>query len=645
MIFSLFLRNYKTYRGWNFIPVSNGEHFSAFVGENGVGKSSILEALDVYFNSPNSDWNYNHSVAKSGFSSTEPTICPIFIVPKSYINKSRNIYKWLEVVSQITWQLEFQQFNSSHISIVSEFIKQLDRFKAENKNHEKTFFIFPLAVEKKSQRETKFSLSIFHGVSEYKEDLFEQFEIGLDDFIDEARELVLELFEYIYIPSEIDFEYYTKIESNTTQSLMGTTVDEIVRKAVDEKLIKEINTNLDNFIGEVSNYLGTYEYKKPAKKQTLFNLTHLSSKIIETYFESKVLNLKSTGESTPIFHCSSGEKRKAIIDLASAFIIKSTDRRRHVILAIDEPEISLHTSSCFSQFEKLRYISSGGVQTLIATHWYGFMSAVPAGTAIYIAEQESDKKAYLIDLSRFREDIKYIKEESQGKQPASIELKNINDLVQSIIASVTSEERGWIICEGSSDKRYIEHWIGNEPNINVISIGGSKYVKKLYEYFHLALEEDRQEIKGKIFCLLDTDKQYEKYTSKTSIKQIAIKRLNNCIEKNETTLKNTNDNNFFPPTEIEDCLEPNKFIETFLFFSNALDNVEFKELSKKMKVHIANAPSGLSLNLGHIEQKQLENFFDTDGMKTSFSKKYCELDTAINVPFWINQIKEFLAKK
>ena len=57
MIFSLFLRNYKTYRGWNFIPVSNGEHFSAFVGENGVGKSSILEALDVYFNSHNSDWN------------------------------------------------------------------------------------------------------------------------------------------------------------------------------------------------------------------------------------------------------------------------------------------------------------------------------------------------------------------------------------------------------------------------------------------------------------------------------------------------------------------------------------------------------------------------------------------------------------
>lgn len=64
-----------------------------------------------------------------------------------------------------------------------------------------------------------------------------------------------------------------------------------------------------------------------------------------------------------------------------------------------------------------------------------------------------------------------------------------------------------------------------------------------------------------------------------------------------------------------------------------------------MKIHIANAPSGLSLNLGHIEQKQLESFFDTDGMKTSFSKKYCELDTAKNAPVWINQIKEFLAKK
>ncbi|MGN5135102.1 hypothetical protein ACTG2E_14495 [Aeromonas veronii] len=161
----------------------------------------------------------------------------------------------------------------------------------------------------------------------------------------------------------------------------------------------------------------------------------------------------------------------------------------------------------------------------------------------------------------------------------------------------------------------------------------------------MALEEDRQEIKGKIFCLLDTDKQYEKYISKTSIKQIAIKRLHNCTAKNETTLKSTNDNKFFPPTEIEDCLDAKKFIETFSFFSNALENVEFKELSKKMKVHIANSPSGLSLNLGHIEQTQLESFFDTAGMKTNFSKKYCELDTVKNVPNWINQIKEFLANK
>ncbi|HGY0994896.1 TPA: AAA family ATPase [Aeromonas salmonicida subsp. pectinolytica] len=642
MIFSLFLRNYKTYRGWNFIPVSNGEFFSAFVGENGVGKSSILEALDIYFNNPNSDWNYNHSVAKSGFSSTEPTICPVFIIPKKYINKTRNIYKWLEVVSQITWQLEFQQFNSSHISIANEFIRQLDRFKTEEKGYEKSFFIFPLAFEKKSQRETKLSLSIFNGVSDYNDDLGEQFKITVDDFIEEARSLIDELFEYIYIPSEIDFEHYTKIESNTTQSLMGTTVDEIVRKAVDEKLIKEINTKLDVFINEVSSYLEIYEYKKPAKKQTLFNLTHLSSKIIETYFESKVLNLNITGESTPIFHCSSGEKRKAIIDLARAFIMKSTDRRRHVILAIDEPEISLHTSSCFSQFEKLHDISSHNVQTLVATHWYGFMSAIPAGTATYIAEQDSEKKTYLIDLSRFREDIKIIKTESKGKQPSSIELKNINDLVQSIIASVTSENRGWIICEGSSDKRYIEHWLGQRNNINVISIGGSKYVKKLYEYFHLALEEDRQEIKGKIFCLLDTDKHYEKYGSKTAIKAIDIKRLHNCIDKNETTLKTTNDNNFFPPTEIEDCLEPYVFLQTFAHFAQHINDPSFQELSDKMKVHIDNAPAGLSLNLGHIEKKELERFFDLRGMKTSFSKKYCELDHPKAIPVWIDEVINFL---
>ena len=46
MIIGIILRNFKTYKNINYIPLSNGERFSGLIGSNGVGKSSILEALD-----------------------------------------------------------------------------------------------------------------------------------------------------------------------------------------------------------------------------------------------------------------------------------------------------------------------------------------------------------------------------------------------------------------------------------------------------------------------------------------------------------------------------------------------------------------------------------------------------------------------
>ena len=50
MIVSLYLRHFKIYKGFNFIPLSIGQQFSSIIGENGVGKSSVLEALDFALN-------------------------------------------------------------------------------------------------------------------------------------------------------------------------------------------------------------------------------------------------------------------------------------------------------------------------------------------------------------------------------------------------------------------------------------------------------------------------------------------------------------------------------------------------------------------------------------------------------------------
>ena len=50
MIIGLFLRHIKAYKGINFVPIGHEYKFVSYVGENGIGKSSILESLDSFFN-------------------------------------------------------------------------------------------------------------------------------------------------------------------------------------------------------------------------------------------------------------------------------------------------------------------------------------------------------------------------------------------------------------------------------------------------------------------------------------------------------------------------------------------------------------------------------------------------------------------
>jgi len=58
MILAIELRHFKTYKGQKYIPISTvNERIISFIGDNGIGKSSILEALNVLFNG--AEWNIN----------------------------------------------------------------------------------------------------------------------------------------------------------------------------------------------------------------------------------------------------------------------------------------------------------------------------------------------------------------------------------------------------------------------------------------------------------------------------------------------------------------------------------------------------------------------------------------------------------
>lgn len=636
MIVGLLVRNFKTYQATNYIKLSNGRYFSALVGENGAGKSSVLEALNSFFNG--AEWNFHHSLNK-GFAEREPFICPIFLIKKTSI-PSLGEYQWfIEKASDLAWSANVADFNPANKLHAELFCKHRELLVSEGYCGDSYYLVpFGLKKDQKNAPPTVF-FPIFETLSSYSS-LVNNYS-GSRDAVTLLHQRIVDYYKFIYLPADIDFVAYTKIEGKTIQALLGQKLDTIVRSFIKREDVQTINAQLNDFLQSISEKLGIYEYRKPARKQNLVNQSHLTEKVIEAFFESKVLNRKDGRERTPVSDLSSGEKRQALVDVAKAFLLaNAAPSHQQIILAIDEPELSLHVSSCFAQFVKLREIADSRIQIIITTHWYGFMPIISNGVAVYCPK--NDQAPLLLDLRRFREEIKKLKAETRGDLPIEIELKGINDLVQSIIASVTGSDYRWIICEGSADSVYLNHYLKN-PKLFIVPVGGAPTVKKIFSYLYLALEDARSDIRGRVFCLIDTDKRFESFDGKESIPGIQIRRLKNNEESCRTELYKTSDNNASPPTVVEDTLNPNSFIAALNSFRAHAD---YGPLIARVAAKLTSAndgwPSSLALNLSFTERKAMEQLFDSEGFKVAFALRYVELDDASRKPEWVADIENFL---
>jgi predicted ATPase len=103
----------------------------------------------------------------------------------------------------------------------------------------------------------------------------------------------------------------------------------------------------------------------------------LVSKIIEEYFSLRVLKK----EEIEVSELSSGEKRKALVELSKSLLESQNKLDKNIIFIVDEPEASLNLTKCYFQFEDLFNLSQidQNIQVMIATHWYGHLPIVKDG--------------------------------------------------------------------------------------------------------------------------------------------------------------------------------------------------------------------------------------------------------------------------
>lgn len=520
MIIGAVLRNFKTYSGINYIPITHGQNFCGLVGNNGIGKSSVLEALDSYFNGKN--WNYNIVTKKSGFTTTRPHIVPIFLVHKDTISneqielatKLSNYVRNLEEADILSQnRIQFKSFEEQREILTRDFDKG-------------KYLILPLGISYDSVP----NLSIFN-TKKLGEILIEEFDSSQQQMNDENlqifKDLLFELknnFEYIYIPKDIDPENFTQLETKEIQSLMGETLNEIVEKCVPQNKIHEINQSLNQFIDSISDVLEEYAFRTTGERQVNLRKHDVYKLIVEAYFKIRKLHKKEGQHWLEMSALSSGEKQKAIIELAYNFLKSYRNDTKNLILGIDEPESSLHMSACFDQFNKLFEVSLLCKQLLFTTHWYGFIPTVENGCVSVISKKEKDHLFDLISISSYREAVKQSIRKSKGKLPYDIRLKSINDFTQSIITSILSDQPyNWLICEGSSEKIYFEGYFEDikvEKKLRIIPVGGASEIKRIYNNLQVAYDDFKKEIQGKVILIFDTDAELVQYPIRDELKKL-----------------------------------------------------------------------------------------------------------------------------
>lgn len=640
MIVGVFLRYIKTYRGINYIPLTDEGNFCGLVGDNGIGKSSILEALDAFFNEK--VLALNVAVKRSGLTETKPFILPIFMVKKKDLSGELEI-----LAAQLSFLAENileQDVNSAHKSHIKKFIAHREML-SRNLDMCDSYLI-PIGIDHAGST----TLSIFNCRKLVEIHLGEAAEASATS-LSEAEIAVFtpllqeikSTIDYIYIPKEIDSEVFTKLETAEIQVLMGETLNEILEARVTGKLVQDINRSLNEFIDALSEELVDYSYRTPTDRQQNLKKQDVYNLIIQAFFNIRKLHKRQGDGWLEISALSSGEKQKAIIDVAHSLIKNHRSSGENLILAIDEPESSLHMSACFDQFDAIYDISKSCRQLLFSTHWYGFFPTIESGSASIITKHDSEHVVDLINLSSHREQVKQLSSGSRGALPYDIRLKSINDFVQSIITSATGENPfNWIICEGSSEKIYLSAYFSElivSRRLRIVPVGGAREIKRLYQHLLVSYEDFKDEITGKIILISDTDAELVVYETKNH-SNLICKRIVNDPKNKEAKLVNIESNPVSPKTEIEDVLNGLLFFQTLKEFINNFDYLEFLNNAGVVE----DESSYFALDLRTSERQAIERFFDSGNNKYVFSEKYVAALTDVHkTPRWISEIYGWLA--
>lgn len=660
MLIGLFLRSYKTYENFNFIPFTDGknERFNLFIGTNGAGKSSVLEALDTFFND-------RPFIVHSNSKAENASIAPVFLIEKTKIIDSAT-KDFIEKISSIFWENDLPPNLTANNSSIQNFSRLIDKLKQtiEIEN----FYLFVIGISPYSTKDNSlisFQSTFQDKLSEYPTDSFKRNLIA-------SNSCIKSLYNFLYIPVETSIADFLKLEDNGMQTLMDQNLKNSIEEMLTEqiqvggtgsirstnrkvKMMSLVNEKLEAYVNEVEKTIqridSTYHFNKETRSKRV-NPKDFTSLIIDIYFKTRRLQ-KSKKE---IAHLSAGERKKSLIDIAYSFISQGKETDKEIIIAIDEPESSLNISMCYEQFERIENIANFfQKQVFITTHWYGGLPILNNGRLYHVQKKDKGERGdQIIEIEVYALENYF---EERGNFPNDINLKSFYDLTSSLVSAIRNSKTNWLIVEGNTDKKYIQHYIDPAIDLKILPVGGGTIVKKIYEYLYLpiSINEETNSFKGNILCLVDTDAvsvKLDHFQEDPPNKKLKIRRLQ--IEKKDGVdivsllrLGVGTDTE----CEIENVLNPEKLFNAISEVITQIDGEEYNELKELINYYVFNTNAQFSkvldinsifkLNSGNrdlsYDLQLIKSFLDK--RKEDVCNKYIEMEIG-KKPNWILDIEK-----
>lgn len=365
----------KNFRGYTNEVVVDFEDLTAFVGKNDIGKSTILEALDIFFNGGviKIDKNdINKECAKNG--DDEIQISVVFDnYPRELVLDTSNLTSLEE---------EYLLNKNDRLEIIKKYPNAgsakifIKAYHPTNKECSNLHYL-KITELKRIIKEKDILCDNLTKSAELRKAIWQHYSNNL-----QMQEIEIELnkedVKNIWEQLEKKLPYYALFQSDRTNNDGDNEIQNPLKSAVaqifkDEKIsdkLQDIAEEVINKLQEVTNL--TLEKLKDMNPEIAKTLNPKIPTIEQLKWADVFKNVSITGdEDIPINKRGSGVKRIILLNFfrAEAERKKNNTEKSNIIYAIEEPETSQHQCHQKLLIEALKNLSKEeGIQIIITTH-------------------------------------------------------------------------------------------------------------------------------------------------------------------------------------------------------------------------------------------------------------------------------------